>query len=246
MARDYKLKPTVNGSAVMVQSDATAKGDIFVATGNAAVSRLAVGTKQGQAALVDSNAASGLRYNDIDDSRLYNELLGWSLDPATASAGQILTAATLYLVRIPLIAQISVTNVLAALTVVGATMTNAFGALYKSDGTLIGQSANQSSAGSNWSSGVTLKTIPLTGGPFTVTPLAVNDFVWGALYVGTATTAPTFARGAIAALAAGLNAGVTASRARFAQQAVANTATLPNITPSSNTTNALPFFMALS
>jgi hypothetical protein len=176
------------------------------------------------------------------DPGLGGGILGWNFDPVAIGASQIMTAATLYLAKIPVPAQMSVTNVLAFLSVNGATLTHAYAALYKSDGTKIGQSADQSSV---WNTGaVKLTTTALSGGPFTVTPLAADDFVWAALYVGTATTPPTFYRTAVNNAA--FNISLSVSLSRWAQQAVADTANLPSITPSSNTASSNTFWMGIS
>ena len=160
----------------------------------------------------------------------YNDLLGWSQDPSTYDTQLIMpAAATIFLARIPLPAAVTVTNVLAYLSALGGTLTHSFLALFKSNGTIVGQSADQSTP---WEAGGTLGlyTLPLAGGPFVVSPLATNDFVWAAIYVGTAVTLPTFETG-VAAPTVLLNAGCTAARSRDGQIAQANTATLASIVP---------------
>ena len=161
----------------------------------------------------------------------YNDLLGWTFDGEIANTVLAPTAAGyLSLGRIPLPAPMTVTNLLVvAGNVPGVTLTHSFLALFKSDGTVIGQTVDQSTA---WSTGYTaynLYTLPLAGGPYVCSPLTTNDFLWAAIYCGTAVTLPRF-YGA----PNGVNPAfsVTSSaRARMGFIGQANTATLGNIIP---------------
>ena len=169
------------------------------------------------------------------DATAYNDLLGWSLDPgACAASGVVLpAAATLYLCRIPLYQTTKITNVLFNLTAVGAgTLTHCFIALFQSNGTFVGQTADQATT---WGTGGSTgdDTRAFQGGPFTLSPLAAGDFVWLAFYVGTTTggALPAFSAGK--AGAAFLNNGATAARSRFGSIAQADTATLASIVPGS-------------
>lgn len=224
------------------KADATGKGGLWIATGSGAYTFHVAGNN-GEVPIWDSSATDGVRNAALHQAKYSNDLLSASFDVAAINAGGALTAATLYLIKIPLFRQLSVTNVIAYLTVAQNSLTHCFGALFKSDGTLIGQTADYAT---NWlSSGGSIvdgnaaaagiKTMPLASGPFTVTPLAANDFVWGALYHGTnGGTGPSFAR-AVNTIGGTLsNVGCTASRARSATQSVADTATLASITPASN------------
>ena len=161
----------------------------------------------------------------------YQDLLGWNYDYFMRSTAHVLAAAaTLYLCRVPLPAALSVTDVVVDYTNAGSVLTNSFVALYTSAGTLVGQSADQSTVWATVGDEAPLK-IALASGPFTVSPLAANDFVWAAFYVGTASSLPGF--GSIGANEVAV--GTTAARARWGSYAVANTSTLPNITPASIT-----------
>jgi hypothetical protein len=164
----------------------------------------------------------------------YNDLLGCSFADSglNLSSSALAAAATVYFARVPISQATTVTNVLADLTGLGGTLTNSFAAVWTSAGTLVGQTADQSSVwGTGGSTGV--KTIPLVGGPFTVTPLAANDFIWVGVYVGTTSGAlPSF--GAATTSQTG-NVGCTVARTRFGAFAIANTATLTNLTPGSLT-----------
>ena len=199
---------------------------------------------------------TGLHYtrNDHDhglpildyNSMQYNDLLGWTFDPASAIGNvTVEAAATLELTRIPLPATETITNILLVGTILGLVLTHSYVALYKSNGVLIGQSADQSAA---WGAGGTLyqvETIALAGGPYVCTPLAANDFVWAAIYVGTSTgTLPAFS-GAAASVPFGYIPAPP--RSRYARYPLANTAALTNLTLANlqNTGNG-SFWMGIS
>jgi hypothetical protein len=172
----------------------------------------------------------------------YNDLLGWTFDLTAivgADTNTVPTAAYVFCGRIPLPGVMTVTNVIIAISVLGLTLTHSFLALFKSDGTVIGQSADQSTAWGSLGS-AQIYTLPLVGGPFVCMPLAANDFLYAAIYIGTFVTAPTI-----------YNAGsnileslTPAPRARAGKVAQANTATLTNINPAAltNFSNYLPWF----
>jgi len=169
----------------------------------------------------------------IPDAQAYNDMLGWSVDWALAATGTALpAAATLYLMRVPLPQAISVTNVLYHLTTVANnTLTHCFVAVFRSDGTIVGQTADQATV---WETGGTigLKSVALAGGPFTVSPLAANDFLWVGFYVGTATgSLPAFMK-TTTGNTADYSWHTSVARTRIASIAQADTATLASITPS--------------
>jgi hypothetical protein len=197
---------------------------------------------------------TGLHYarNDHDhglpaldyNAMQYNDLLGWTFDPAAMTLyTYTYSAAHLTLERIPLPASITVTNILILGANAGVSLTNSFVGLYQSNGTILGQSADQSTA---WESANSSAPIALVGGPYVCTPLAANDFLWVAYYVGTAVTMPSFySAGVEASLPA-----MTAARTRFGKMSLANTATLPSITPANIQgmagTGIQPVWMAIS
>ena len=174
----------------------------------------------------------------------YNDLLGWTFDGGGAPYVNNTNGAQYVVVnRIPLPAAITVTNVLIDLTVFGVTITHSFLALYNSAGTIIGQTADQSTS---WMAGGALGiyTLPLVGGPYLCTPLGANDFLWAAHYHGTHVTAPTFAQSGASIVIA--NAGCTTARLRNGYIFQANTATLGNISPAGLTVFGAPYWMAIS
>lgn len=162
-----------------------------------------------------------------------NLMVEWAFDPLATGGGTVMVAATQYFTKIPLPRDgMTVTNILSSLGTAGNTLTHSYVALYNSSGTMLSQSADQSA---NWVAG-TVKTTAL-GAAQTVTPTQANDFVWVMFYVGTAVTPPTWRGTGVAANLA--NFGTTAATSRFASLALADTATMPNITPSSLTASAI-------
>jgi hypothetical protein len=180
-------------------------------------------------------AAFGQIPTNINPPGQFGDLLGWSFDPLMAQwalGGQ--NAASLFLFRVPLLATTTITNVLIYMNGLGDTLTNSFVAVYTSAGTVVGQSADQSTPwGTGGSTG--LKTIPLVGGPFAVTPLSSNDFVWAGFYVGTGTTRPNFNGGGYGAPGDLYYVGTTLARSRSKYYSIANIGTLPSVTPSAGT-----------
>jgi hypothetical protein len=180
-----------------------------------------------------------LDYNALQ----YSDLLGWSYDPGMVnSVGAVDAATDIELARIPLPAQLVVTNVMIYFAIAGLTLTNSFLALFKSDGTVIGQSADQSTA---WGAGGSrgLKILALAGGPYTCTPLAANDFLWAAWYVGTATTMPQFCY--VIPSYADTFMGTIASRTRTGYIAQANTPTLGSIIPANISPHSQEFWFGI-
>jgi hypothetical protein len=206
----------------------------------------------GHAAVV----GTGLHYarNDHDhglpildyNAMQHNDLPGWAYDLMGVSSEvfYITVATVVFLQRVPLPAAMTVTNVVANVGTLGATLTNSFLALFKSDGTIIGQSADQSTA---WEAGgaTGLYTLPLVGGAKVCTPLAANDFLWTAIYVGSSVTGVCF--GSTAAMPIPLlNAGCTAARSRCGYVVQANTATLASFIPSTIIQSNYNFWTAIS
>lgn len=120
--------------------------------------------------------------------------LGWSMPVVNAVAGGVLSAAgTLNLVRVRRVPAGNITSISAFVTVAGVTLTSGqcFAAAFTAGGTLIGVSADQSTA---WTS-VGFKTMALAGGPFA--------FAGGDVYVGlwyNGTTSPQFSRSTAASV----------------------------------------------
>jgi hypothetical protein len=175
----------------------------------------------------------------------YNDLLGESCgsesDLSTLTASQ----ATLFLSRIPLPSQILVTNLICFLAASGGTLTHSYMGLYNSQGVVLAQTADQSTGASGWGTGSStgIKVIAVPS-PIQVAPLQVNDFVWTAIYYGTEASQAGF-MGLNSVGLTLVNAGTAAARSRMGTYAVANTATLPNITPA-NISPGLGYWTALN
>lgn len=210
-----------------------------------------------QVSILDSSASNQPKTAAMSDVAAYvagvlpngaaadQDLLGRTWDEAVVMTGTILpAAATMYFCRISLRAAMTVTNVCLYMNTVGNTLTNSFVALYKSDGTKLGQSADQSTA---WGAGGTTGplTIALTAPVAVPAPASTNDFVWAVIYVGAATTLPTFGRG-LTSSSALINLGTSTSRRRYGSAALASTTTLTSVTPSSMAQASTSYWMALS
>jgi hypothetical protein len=226
-----------------------AAGQLFAGTGLGTGEKLAIGTA-GQVLTVGGADPSGLEWsNPTNDALQYNDLLGWTFDPALMASplgdpAGAPVAANVYVGRIPLPAAMTVTNVLCWVITLGVTLTHSFLALFKSDGTIIGQTADQSTA---WEAGgaTGLYKLPLAGGPYPCSPLAANDFFWAGLYMGTSGTSADFA---VAAndLGLSLNAGTGTNRLRCGAIGQANTGTLASISPAGIGNNNHLFWFAIS
>lgn len=164
--------------------------------------------------------------------------LAWNYDPAFMSTGQVLTTGVVYLVRINVRSPMTVTNVILFLSTAGASLTanESFAGLYNSSGTLIGATADQSTA---WTSGsAVMKTMALAGGPYALT----TGYYWVGI-VSNGGTQPTFGRWASFALTSS-NAGLAAAGYRWATNGTGTS--LANITPSANSSYQQQLWAALS
>jgi hypothetical protein len=132
-----------------------------------------------------------------------HNLLAWTMDPALTQGGTILTAGVLYMARIKLPEDSTVTNLITSVTTGGSTLTAGqnFGALYTSTGTLVAITADQSAS---WT-GAGAKTMALTGGPY-----ALTAGTYYAALLANGSTPPTFLRGHGVSTST-LNIGLTAA-----------------------------------
>jgi hypothetical protein len=165
--------------------------------------------------------------------------LSWTQDPATCGAGDnATTAGVLYLLKLKVVNRATlVTNLHVVVTTAGATLTaaqNLLG-LYNSSGTLLAQTADQSTA---WTT-TGYKTAPLTV-PQT---LAVGNYYVGILTNGT--TPPRFMRGADIS-ASGLNAGLTTATSRYLTSGTTQTALPASVTLGSAATTQTARWTALT
>jgi hypothetical protein len=153
-------------------------------------------------------------------------LTGWTYDPVIATTGSLLTNGTVYLSKIHIPDDVTITKLYWWVTTAGATATagqNWVG-LYSAAGTRLATTGVDSSVASTG-----LKTTTITG-----VNLTAGSFVWVAM-VFNATTAPTIARATgSGGLATAVNAGLTSGTYRFATNGTAQTTLPASITPGSN------------
>ena len=227
-------------------------GGYLPTTGGALTGPLALGANKITGLANGTAATDAATYGQVQTTEAalnlaleYNDILGWTYDPTTVGINAVAVpgAATVYASRIPLPAAMTVTKVIANCTVLGLTLTHSFLALFKSNGTVIGQTADQSTA---WGAGGSrgLKILALAGGPYTCTPLAANDFLWAAWYVGTATTMPQFCY--VIPSYADTFMGTIASRTRTGYIAQANTPTLGSVIPANISPHSQEFWFGIS
>ena len=155
-----------------------------------------------------------------------NGMLGAVSDPALISGQVILVAGTLYLVKLPIRTQQTITNLLYGLQGAGVgASTGTFAGLYSSSGVLLSGSADIG--------------VPLTGGAGQITvPLTTPQVVfpatppWAAIVVNLATTQPTLYRNGTTGVAPNFN--LTAANDRTAVNGTLLLSLPASITPSAN------------
>jgi hypothetical protein len=165
-------------------------------------------------------------------------LLAWAYDPIVATNSSVPASGVVQLMRVILRTTQTVTNVLVHVAVLGTgfTASQNFAGLYTSSGTLLSATADQAAA---WGS-TGLKTMALTS---TQTNLAAGTYYVALVQNGSANLA--LARtGGLASESALINAGLTATTARFATGPTVTS--LGAITMSSNTLATVGFWAALS
>lgn len=132
----------------------------------------------------------------------------------------------------------TVTSLVTSVTTAGATLTanSSWGLLFNSSGTLVGKTADQSTA---WAT-AGLQTMALTA----VTSLTLPAGMYWCAVVSTGTTLPTFARSGVTQ--SHFNNNVAASISRCGILATSVTTSPGNITPSSIAqTNSQPYWFGL-
>lgn len=175
-------------------------------------------------------------------------LTAWSFPiSACAATGTILTTAgSVFGSAIWVRRKVTVSHLVANITVAGATLTadQCWGLLYSSDGDLRGQSTQQATA---WATaGLQSMELTAAGAGLTLQP----GMYWGAV-VATGTTLPTFSRSAMGSASAALasafyNHGAGAALSRCGVLATSITTTPADITPASITqSTGLPIWFGL-
>jgi hypothetical protein len=189
------------------------------------------------------NAALQDLQDQIESYALFSpqdhNLLTWTMDPAIPTGGTILTAGVLYLARIKLPEDSTVTNLIACVTTGGSSLTSSqnFGALYTSTGTLVAITADQSVA---WT-GAGAKTMALASGPY-----ALTAGTYYAALLANGTTPPTFLRGHGTSTST-LNIGLTATTgARSLTSGTGQTTPPASVTLGSASLDFKAWWLALS
>lgn len=191
---------------------------------------------------VPLNAALQDLQDQIESYALFrptdHNLLTWTMDPAFTQAGTILTSGVLYLARIKLPENSTVTNLIASVTTGGATLTSGqnFGALYTSTGTRIAITADQSAS---WT-GAGAKTMALASGPYTLTA-----GTYYAALLANGTTPPTFLRGHGVSTST-LNIGLTSTAGRSLTSGTGQTTPPASVTLGSASLDFKAWWFALS
>lgn len=167
-----------------------------------------------------------------------HNLITWTMDPALTQAGTILTAGVLYLARIKLPEDSTVTNIIASVTTGGSTLTAGqnFAALYTSTGTRIAITADQAAS---WT-GAGAKTMALAGGPY-----ALTAGTYYAALLANGTTPPTFLRGHGVSTST-LNIGLTSTAGRSLTSGAAQTSPPASVTLGSASLDFKAWWFALS
>jgi len=150
-------------------------------------------------------------------------LASWAFDPVMINATQLLSAATMYFIRIPTPQNITVANVQYGISTVASGNTHGFVAAYDSSGNKLAQSADQSTAWQSTGGITTALAYSVVGG--------IDAFHWIVFYCGTGTppTLRSINNNALATIQTALGPNAR----RYGTIAQADTATLPTpITPS--------------
>ena len=164
--------------------------------------------------------------------------LAWNYDPAGVVNNSTIPTGGVQLIGVQVRAAVSCTNVIVVVNTGGSVLTSGqnFAGLYNSAGTLIGTSADQTTA---WAS-TGLMTMALTGGPFALPA----GLYWVSL-LSNGTTSPAFGRNVnnVAGLVNGTNAAATSRYGSI----LSGQHSLPgSITPASITAQGVGFWAALS
>ena len=164
-------------------------------------------------------------------------LRGWSYDPVMQVASTVPAAGVLYLIKIPVYIAGPIASILVEVVTVGSGLTanQNFAGLYSPGGTLIGKTADQSSA---WTS-AGLRRMTLSGG------LSYASQGWAyVVLLANGKTRPAFGR-ATAQGASTVNAGLSVSAARYATNSTGKTSLPASIPMTSNVLSSTAFWAAL-
>jgi hypothetical protein len=183
-------------------------------------------------ALIYGNASgwtSGTNWQPAD-----NNLLIANGDPATFSANPLMTAGTLYIMKLTARAPLTISNLWFGCQAIGVgASSGSFAGLYSATGTKLSGSSDVGSLFTSATGGVEC---PLT----TPQALTQGESVYATLLMNLATTQPALARfGGVAAIA---NLNLTAANYRWAQIGSQGTSLPASLTPSSFTTAGVQYW----
>lgn len=220
-----------SGHAVHAQSDNPDAAAVVVqGAGDLLSLRDASGAVVYQVGQGGGVAASGASLGEVSPAA--QGLTAWSYDPSVAVNAIELTVGTVYLVKLHIAADATVSKLYWWMPVAGATPVAGqnFGGLYSSSGALLASV----DADATVTATAGLQTLTLSS-----TALEGGSFVWAALLFNAATN-PTlaYASGATGALTA-VNVGLSAATLRYAVNGTGATELPASITPASNTGSLL-------
>lgn len=221
---------TVRGAGSLLDLKNSAGTTMFSVSQAGAVASTGSQSVTGDQSVTGAFSVTGFALGEVTPHA--QGLAAWSYDPSLAVNVIELTGGTIYLVKLHIAKDVTVTKLYWWMAVAGATTTAGqnFGGLYASNGTRLAQA--DADATVEASAGLQTLTIPSTA-------LTAGSFVWGAL-VFNATTKPSVAYGAGAAGATtALNVGLTAATLRYATNGTSQTTLPATRTPASNSASLL-------
>jgi hypothetical protein len=166
--------------------------------------------------------------------------VAWTFDPAANSGSTIIATGTPFMSKVWVREPMTLSTLYASITTSGATLTAGqnFAGVYNAAGTRIALTADQTTP---WGTTTGLQTMALT------VPVAVTPGAYYLTLLSNGTTAPNFARGAVAGSGAStINWRLTATDARYATGPAAQTSLPASITMASRTTSAVSMWMAVA
>lgn len=214
-----------NGVDVVTTSGTQALTNKDLSSGTNTFPTLNQNTTGSAATLTTPRTINGTSFNGSADIRsdhiqpADHGLLAWNYDVSAANGSNtaLATAGTLYVQKVFIPANMSVTNIVIYLAAAGSSLTagQCFASLYQG-GTLIGTTADQAAS---WAS-TGVKTMALAGGPFSVTAGSAYVALW---FNGTTGPAPYRASGT----SLFMNIGLSAATSRWGTADTGRTTTAP-------------------
>lgn len=158
----------------------------------------------------------------------------WTQDPATVTSSTVITAGLVYLCKMYLPATTIIDTVTFHVFTAGVTLANTFCALFNASGTRLGVTADRST---DFQSTGT-KAMPLT-----TSPTVPAGYVYAALLVGSAGTAPAVSRSAFSSI---INTGLSAPNYRWCTSGTGLTAIPSTVDLTAATLSTLGLWAAIN